>query len=92
MIANVASRHESAREFWLEKEREMESQLKDMKSERERVSSEVEALKNELKEERAKLEAKTRDNDDLLAKARIFSCTVFSLSIVFYSTKILWKV
>ena len=72
MIKNVASRHESAREFWREKEREMESQLRDTKSEKERVCCEMEDLKNELEREGAKLEAKTRENDDLIAKARVF--------------------
>lgn len=58
----MASRHESARECWLQKEKVQEEELKVMQEEKEGVASELNTLSAQLKDLNTDLEAQRTVN------------------------------
>lgn len=58
----MASRHESARECWLQKEKVQEEELKVMQEEKEGVASELNTLSTQLKDLNTDLEAQRTIN------------------------------
>lgn len=68
LLSDVVSRHESARRCWIDKEKELTSQVGELQKEKEGLSSEIGVFSLQLGEMKNNLEEQMKTNSDQLIK------------------------